>query len=50
MLAGEGADFLYTAISRCKAPPGIHSIYLVILEEQGSVEGRRGRKGARAAL
>jgi hypothetical protein len=50
MLAGEGATFLYTAISRCKVPPVILSIYIVIWEEQGGIEDRLGRCGARAAL
>ena len=35
MLAGEGAIFLYTAISRCKVPSSILSIYIVIREGQG---------------
>jgi hypothetical protein len=35
MLAGEDVEFLYTAISRCKAPPGHLSIYIVILELGG---------------
>ena len=29
MLAGMGANFLYTAISICKAPAGNFSIYIV---------------------
>jgi hypothetical protein len=32
MLAGDGVEFLYTAVSRCKVPPGHLSIYIVILE------------------
>ena len=35
MLAGEDVEFLYTAISRCKAPPGHLSIYIVILDLGG---------------
>ena len=35
MLAGDGVEFLYTAISRCKAPPGRLSIYIFILEVEG---------------
>ena len=50
MLAGEGANFLYTAVFPCKAPPDILSIYIVIREEQGGIEDRLGRSSARAAL
>jgi hypothetical protein len=35
MLAGMGANFLYTAISRCKVPPDILSIYMVIRTATG---------------
>jgi hypothetical protein len=30
MLAGMGVEYLYTAVSRCKAPSDIQSIYIVI--------------------
>ena len=30
MLAGDGVEFLYTAVSRCKAPADSSSIYIVI--------------------
>lgn len=50
MLAGMGANFLYTAVSRCKAPPRQLSIYIVIRGEQGGIKGRLRRFGARAAL
>ena len=35
MLAGEDVEFLYTAVSPCKAPLGHLSIYIVIPEVEG---------------
>ena len=42
MLAGDGVEFLYTAISRCKAPPILLSIYMVLGRSQAALENAMG--------
>jgi hypothetical protein len=50
MLAGDGVEFLYTAVFRCKAPFELLSIYIVIPEVRGWNQASPRAIGALSAL